>query len=83
MAVAGWWDAADQDQSKMGKCRLGYVIRWTSSRPRGPCHIIQWSPKFTRMLIKNILGRDACAFSEKLNHMSVRPEFYQREDWRD
>merc|ERR1712215_449403 len=42
----------------------------------GPCHILQWTSKFTRKLVKSSLGGEVYAFSEMLDHMSMLREFY-------
>ena len=76
MALAGWSDAAYGNTTCMGKCRLGYVIGVMSSNLSGPCHIIQWTSKFTRKLVKSSLGGEVYAFSEMLGHMSMLREFY-------
>ena len=60
----------------MGKCRLGYVIGVMPSNLTGPCHIIQWTSKFTTKLVKSSLGGEVYAFSEMLDHMSMLREFY-------
>ena len=42
----------------------------------GPCHIIQWTSKFTRKLVKSSLGGEVYAFSEMLDYMAMLREFY-------
>ena len=76
IALAGWSDAAYEDQSSMGKCRLGYVIGLMSPNLRGPCHIIHWTSKFTRKLVVSSLGGQVYALSEMLDHVSMLREFY-------
>ena len=75
-SLVGRADAAYGDQSTHGKCRLGYVVGLTSSTLRGPCHIIQWTSKFTRKMAKSSLGGEVYAFSEMLDHMALLKEFY-------
>ena len=55
-SLAVWSDAAYGDLSQNGKCRLGYLISNMSSSLSGPCHILQWTSKFTRKLVKSSLG---------------------------
>ena len=76
MTLAGWSDAAYGNTTRMGKCRLGYIIGVTSSNFCGPCHIIQRAPKFARKLVKSSLGREVYAFSEMLDLMSMLRGFY-------
>ena len=76
MSMVGWSDAAYGNTTCMGKCRLGYVIGVMPSNLTGPCHIIQWTSKFTRKLVKSSLGGEVYAFSEMLDHMSMLREFY-------
>ena len=76
MALVGWSDAAYGNTTCVGKCRLGYLIGVMSSNLCGPCHIIQWTSKFTRKLVKSSLGGEVYAFSEMLDHMSMLREFY-------
>ena len=42
----------------------------------GPCHLLQWTSKLTRRLVKSSLGGEVYAFSEMLDHMSMLREFY-------
>ena len=76
MTLAGWSDAAYGTTTRMGKCRLGYLIGVTSTNLCGPCHIIQWTSKFTRKLVESSLGGEVYAFSETLDHMSMLRKFY-------
>ena len=76
MTLVGWSDAAYGNTSCMGKCRLGYLIGVMSANLCGACHIIQWTSKFTRKLVKSSLGGEVYAFSEMLDHMSMLREFY-------
>ena len=76
MTLVGWSDAAYGNTSCMGKCRLGYLIGVMSANLRGACHVIQWTSKFTRKLVKSSLGGEVYAFSEMLDHMSMLREFY-------
>ena len=56
LSLVGWSDAAYGDLSQNGKCRLGYLIGVMFSSLSGPCHILQWTSKFTRELVKSSLG---------------------------
>ena len=56
LTLAGWSDATYGDLSQNGKCRLGYLIGITSSSLTGPCHVLHWTSKFTRKLVKCSLG---------------------------
>ena len=76
MTMVGWSDAAYGDQSTEGKCRLGYVIGLASSTLKGPCHILQWTSKFTRQMVKSSLGGEVYAPSEMVDHMLPLKEFY-------
>ena len=78
MSIVGWSDAAYGDLTKTGKCRLGYLIGLMSSALSGPCHVIQWTSKFTRTLVKSSLGGEVYAFSEMVDHMALLREFYAR-----
>ena len=62
----------------MGKFRLGYVIGLTSPKLRRPRHLIQWTSKFTRKLVKSNLGGEVYGFSEMLHRISLLREFYGR-----
>ena len=77
MTLVGWSDAAYGGQSSLGDCRLGYVIGLTSSNLCGPRHLIQWTSKFTRKLVRSSLGGEVYAFSEMLDHTSTIREFYR------
>ena len=77
MSIVGWSDAAYGDLTKTGKCRLGYLIGLMSSALSGPCHVIQWTSKFTRKLVKSSLGGEVYAFSEMLDHMTLLRGFYE------
>ena len=76
MSPVGWSDAACGDLSQNGKCRLGYLIGSMSSSLTGPCHVLQWTSKFTRKLVKSSLGGEVYAFSEMIDHMALLMEFY-------
>ena len=76
MSLVGWSDAAYGDLTKNGKCRLGYLIGLMSSALSGPCHVLQWTSKFTRKLVKSSLGGEVYAFSEMLDHMTLLRGFY-------
>ena len=54
--VVGWSDSVYGYQSTEGKCRSGYVIGFMSSTLKGPCHTFQWTPTFTRKLVRSSLG---------------------------
>ena len=54
MTLVGWSDAAYGDSSCLGRSRLGYIIGIISSNLCGPCHIIQWTSRFTRKTVKSI-----------------------------
>ena len=56
MSFLGLSDAAHGGHSIEGERRLGCVIGRMSSALRGPCHILQWPPKFARKLVESILG---------------------------
>ena len=56
LSLVGWSDAAYGDLSQNGRCRLGYLIDIMSSSLSGPCHVLQWTSKFTRKLVKSSLG---------------------------
>ena len=75
MTLAGWLGADFGDQSAEGKCRSGYVIGLMASTSGGPCHILQWAPKFSRKGVKRSLCGEECAFSEMVDHMSALREF--------
>ena len=47
-----------------------------SSSLTGPCHVLQWTSKFTRKLVKSSLGGEVYAFSEMIDHMALLREFY-------
>ena len=76
MSLVGWSDAAYGRLSEEGRCRLGYIIGLMSSSLSGPCHVLQWTSKFTRKLVKSSLGGEVYAFSEMVDHMSLIREFY-------
>ena len=78
MTRASWSDAAYGDQSSLGKCRLGYVFGLMSSNLCAPCHLIQWTSKFARKLVKGSLGGEVYALGKMLDHMSMIREFYGR-----
>ena len=44
--------------------------------PDGACHVLQWTSKFTRKLVKGSLGGEAYAFSEMIDHMALLKKFY-------
>ena len=70
MALPGWSDAASGDQTKEGRCRLGYGTRHLSFSQRGPRHLPQRASKFTRNLVKRSLG------SEIMDHVALFRGFY-------
>ena len=74
MTLAGWPDAAYEDQSPKGKCRLGYVLGLLSSTPSGPCRLRQWTSKFTRKLVKSSLGAEAYASSKIMDRAALLRE---------
>ena len=76
LTLVGWSDAAYGKLSEDGRCRLGYIIGLMSSSLSGPCHILQWTSKFTRKLVKSSLGGEVYAFSEMVDHMALIREFY-------
>ena len=76
MTLLGWYDAAYGGQSTEGKCRLGYVIGLMSSTLKCPCHISQWTSKFTRKMVKSSLGGEVYALSEMVDHMLLLKDFY-------
>ena len=76
LSPVGWSDAAYNDLSQSGKCRLGYLTGITSSSLSGPCYVLRWTSKFTRKLVKSSLGGEAYAFSEMIDHMALLREFY-------
>ena len=76
LSLVGWSDAAYGDLSQNGRCRLGYLIGIMSSSLSGPCHVLQWTSKFTRKLVKSSLGGEVYAFSELIDHMALPREFY-------
>ena len=47
-----------------------------SSPLSGPCHVLQWTSKFTRKLVESSLGGEVYAFSEMIDHMALLREFY-------
>ena len=75
MTLVGWSDAAYGRLSEEGRCRLGYIIGLMSSSLSGPCHVLQWTSKFTRKLVKSSLGGEVYAFSEILDHMALNRKF--------
>ena len=76
LSLVGWSDAAYGDLSQNGKCRLGYLIGIMSSSLSGPRHVLQWTSKFTRKLVKSSLGGEVYAFSETIDHVALLREFY-------
>ena len=76
LTLVGWSDAAYGKLSEDGRCRLGYIIGLMSSSLSGPCHVLQWTSKFTRKLVKSSLGGEVYAFSEMVDHMALIREFY-------
>ena len=58
------------------KVPLGYLIGIMSSSLTGPCHVLQWTSKFTRKLVKSSLGGEVYAFSEMIDHVALLREFY-------
>ena len=76
MALAGWSGAAYGGQSTEGKRRLGYVIGPTSSTLWGPCHILQWTSKFTKEPAERNLGGEVYALSEMVDPMLVGKDVY-------
>ena len=76
MSLVGWSDAAYGDLSQNGKCRLGYLIGLMASSLTGPCHVLQWSSKFTRKLVRGSSGGgEVYAFSGTIDHMALLREF--------
>ena len=75
LSLVGWSDAAYGDLSQSGKCRLGYLIGVMSASLSGPRHVLQWTSKFTRKLVKSSLGGEVYAFSEMVGHMALLREF--------
>ena len=63
LSLVGRSDAAYGDLSQDGKCRLGYLIGIMSSSLSGPCHVLQWTSKFTRKLVVRSLGGEVYASS--------------------
>ena len=76
LTLVGWSDAAYGKLSEDGRCRLGYIIGLMSSSLSGPCHVLRWTSKFTRKLVRSSLGGEAYAFSEMVDHMALIREFY-------
>ena len=76
MALVGRSDAAYGRLSEEGRCRLGYIIGLMSASLSGPCHVLQWTSKFTRKLVGSSLGGEVYAFSEMADHMALIREFY-------
>ena len=74
--LVGRPDAAYSDQSTEGKRRLGYVVGLTSSTPRSPCRILQWTSKFTWEFVKSILGGEVYAPSEMADYMMLLRVFF-------
>ena len=66
---AGWSDAAFGNPTKVGRCRLGYVIWLVSSSSRDACDLSQGSSKFTRKLVKGGLRREVYTCSEMMDHV--------------
>ena len=63
LTLAGWSDAAYGGLSEEGRCRLGYIIGLMSSSLSlsGPCHVLQWTSKFTRKFVTgSLVGRGLC-----------------------
>ena len=73
---AGWSDEGQRNQTGLGSCRLGCVIELAPSTLRGPCHIIQWSPKSTRKLAKSSMGGKVNEFSEMLGRVALLRKLY-------
>ena len=76
LTLVGWSDAAYGGLSEGGRCRLGYVVGLMSSSLSGPCHILQWTSKITRKLVKSSLGGEVYAFSEMIDHMALIRDFF-------
>ena len=76
LKLVGGSGAANGGPSQEGFCRLGYVIVLMSSFLSGPRHVLQWTSKFTRKLVKSSLGGEVYAFSEMVDHMALIREFY-------
>ena len=75
LSLVGWSDAAYGDLLQNGRCRLGYLSGIMASSLSGPCHVLQWTSKFTRKLVKSSLGGEVYAFSEMVDHMAPSKEF--------
>ena len=76
MSLVGWSDASSVEQPAEGNRRLGYVLGLFASTLKSPCHIVQWTSKFTRKLIKRSPGGEVYAFSGILGHMSMLRDSY-------
>ena len=53
-------DAAFEDRTPGGRCRLGRVIGLAPPTLRVPCHILRRRSKFTRKPVKSSLGEVQC-----------------------
>ena len=69
--LAGRLDAAYGDQSTMGERRLGNITGLMFPTLRGPCHIILWTSKCPRKLVKSSLGVEVYAFCDMLDRTSM------------
>ena len=67
----GWSDAAYGDRPTGGECRMGYVVGSMSWTLTGPCHILQWTSKFTWKLAKSSPGGEVYALSATADYVSV------------
>ena len=47
-----------------------------SSALEGPCHISQWTPEFTRKMVKSSLGGEVYALSEMVDHALLLKDCY-------
>ena len=55
---------------------MGCVIGLISSTLRGPCHLLQWSPKSNRKLAKGGAGGAAYESSEMVDHVALLRESF-------
>ena len=78
--LVGSADAASGDQSSRGKCRLGCVIGLMPLTFSGPCHILQWTSKFSGELVKSILRGKLYARSGMVDYAAFLPEFFTPAD---
>ena len=69
LTLPGSSDAAYGDQTKEGRRRLGCPVGLLLSSLRRPCHLLQWSSKFTRKTLGSSVMR--VNFGEMMGHADL------------